>query len=71
MADNKKNRRNNNRSNNMDEDFNPKFRKVRKKVCEKFGKGIKFALSLHPLKRDEGGETRGRRFHVMAAFWRC
>ena len=33
MADNKKNRRNNNRSNNMDEDFNPKFRKVRKKVC--------------------------------------
>ena len=33
MADNKKNRRNNNRSNNMDEDFNPKFRKVRKRVC--------------------------------------
>ena len=33
MADNKKNKRNNNRSNNMDEDFNPKFRKVRKKVC--------------------------------------
>ena len=33
MADNKKNRRNSNRSNNMDEDFNPKFRKVRKKVC--------------------------------------
>ena len=33
MADNKKNKRNNNRSNNMVEDFNPKFRKVRKKVC--------------------------------------
>ena len=33
MADNKKNKRNNNRSNYMDEDFNPKFRKVRKKVC--------------------------------------
>ena len=33
MADNKKNKRNKNRSNNMDEDFNPKFRKVRKKVC--------------------------------------
>ena len=33
MADNKKNKRNDNRSNNMDEDFNPKFRKVRKKVC--------------------------------------
>ena len=33
MADNKKNRRNNNRSNNKDENLNPKFRKVRKKVC--------------------------------------
>ena len=33
MADNKKNKRNNNRNNNMDEDFNPRFRKVRKKVC--------------------------------------
>ena len=33
MADNKKNRKNNNRNNNMDDDFNPKFRKVRKKVC--------------------------------------
>ena len=32
MADNKKNRKNN-RNNNMDDDFNPKFRKVRKKVC--------------------------------------
>ena len=32
MADNKKNRKNNNR-NNIDDDFNPKFRKVRKKVC--------------------------------------
>ena len=42
-----------------------------KKVYEKFGKGIKFALSLHPLKRNEGGETRGRRVHVVAAFWRC
>ena len=42
-----------------------------KKVCEKFGKGIKFALSLHPLKRNEGGETRGRRVHAVAAFWRC
>lgn len=31
MAD-KKNKRNNNRNNN-DEDYNPKFRKVRKKVC--------------------------------------
>ena len=33
MADNKKNKRNNTRSNKMDEEFNPKFRKVRKKVC--------------------------------------
>ena len=32
MADNKKNRKNYNR-NNMDDDFNPKFRKIRKKVC--------------------------------------
>jgi small subunit ribosomal protein S18 len=30
MADNKKNNR---RNNNGDEDFNPKFRKIRKKVC--------------------------------------
>ncbi len=30
MADKKNNRRNNN---NNDDDFNPKFRKVRKKVC--------------------------------------
>ena len=30
MADKKNNRRNNN---NNDEDFNPKFRKIRKKVC--------------------------------------
>ena len=30
---------------------------ILKKVYEKFGKGIKFALSLHPLKRNEGGET--------------
>ncbi|MBR6033484.1 MAG: 30S ribosomal protein S18 [Clostridia bacterium] len=32
MADKKQNNRRNNR-NNGDEDFNPKFRKVRKKVC--------------------------------------
>ncbi len=31
MADKKNNRRNNN--NNNDDDFNPKFRKIRKKVC--------------------------------------
>lgn len=32
MADNKKNKRNN-RNNNQDENYNPKFRKMRKKVC--------------------------------------
>ena len=32
MEDNKKKKKNN-RNNNMDDDFNPKFRKVRKKVC--------------------------------------
>ncbi len=32
MADNKKNRRNN-RNNNQDDNYNPKFRKMRKKVC--------------------------------------
>ncbi len=32
MADNKKNNRRNTRNNN-DEDYNPKFRKMRKKVC--------------------------------------
>ena len=32
MADRKQNNRRNNR-NNGDEDYNPKFRKVRKKVC--------------------------------------
>ena len=32
MADKKQNNRKNNRNNN-DEDFNPKFRKMRKKVC--------------------------------------
>ncbi len=32
MADRKQNNKRNNR-NNGDEDFNPKFRKVRKKVC--------------------------------------
>ena len=31
MADKKQNRRNN--RNNQDDDFNPKFRKIRKKVC--------------------------------------
>ena len=34
MADNKKNRKNNrNNNNNMDDNYNPKFRKMRKKVC--------------------------------------
>jgi len=37
MAERKPNKKNNNRdkrkSNNGDEDFNPRFRKVRKKVC--------------------------------------
>lgn len=34
MADKKQNNRRNNRmNNNGDEDFNPKFRKIRKKVC--------------------------------------
>ena len=33
MADKKQNNRNNRRKNNGDEDFNPKFRKMRKKVC--------------------------------------
>ena len=32
MADKKANNRKNNR-NNIDDDFNPKFRKIRKKVC--------------------------------------
>ena len=32
MADNKKNKRNN-RNNNSDSDYNPRFRKMRKKVC--------------------------------------
>ena len=31
MADKKQKR--NNRNNNIDEDFNPRFRKIRKKVC--------------------------------------
>ena len=31
MADKKQNKRNN--RNNQDDDFNPKFRKIRKKVC--------------------------------------
>ena len=33
MADKKQNHKRNNRNNNGDEDFNPRFRKVRKKVC--------------------------------------
>ena len=33
MADKKQNNRNNRRKNNGDEEFNPKFRKMRKKVC--------------------------------------
>lgn len=33
MADRKQNNRKNNRMNNGDEDYNPKFRKMRKKVC--------------------------------------
>ena len=34
MADKKNNRKNNKRNNNnMDEDFNPKFKRIRKKVC--------------------------------------
>ena len=33
MADKKQNAKNNRRRNNGDDDFNPKFRKVRKKVC--------------------------------------
>lgn len=32
MADRKNNKRNN-RNNNQDDDLNPKFRKIRKKVC--------------------------------------
>ena len=33
MADKKQNNKNNRRKNNGDEDYNPKFRKMRKKVC--------------------------------------
>ena len=33
MADKKQHNKNNRRKNNGDEDFNPKFRKIRKKVC--------------------------------------
>ena len=33
MADRKQNGKNNRRRNGSDDDFNPKFRKVRKKVC--------------------------------------
>ena len=48
------------------ESFNQK--EFEKKVCKKFGKGGKIALSLHPLKRNEGDETRGRQVQVVAAF---
>ena len=59
MADNKKNKRNNNRSNNMDEDFNPKFRKVRKKVCplcadKNLGLDYKNAEQLKKFTNDKG-----------------
>ena len=33
MADRKANSKNNRRKNNGDEDYNPRFRKIRKKVC--------------------------------------
>lgn len=33
MADKKQNARNNRRRNGSDDDFNPRFRKIRKKVC--------------------------------------
>ena len=33
MADKKQNNRKRNNGNNMDYDFNPKFRKIRRKVC--------------------------------------
>ena len=33
MADKKQNTKNNRRRNGSDDDFNPRFRKVRKKVC--------------------------------------
>lgn len=33
MADRKNNKNNKRRNNNVDEDYNPKFRKMRKKVC--------------------------------------
>lgn len=33
MADKRNNKRNNRMNNNNDDDFNPKFRKIRKKVC--------------------------------------
>ena len=33
MADRKSNSKNNRRRNNSDDDYNPKFRKMRKKVC--------------------------------------
>ena len=33
MSDRKQNGKNNRRKNNSDEEFNPRFRKIRKKVC--------------------------------------
>ena len=33
MADRKQNAKNNRRRNNSDEDYNPRYRKMRKKVC--------------------------------------
>ena len=33
MSDKKQNKNNRRKNNNVDEDFNPRFRKIRKKVC--------------------------------------
>ena len=33
MSDKKQNKNNRRKNNNQDEDFNPRFRKIRKKVC--------------------------------------
>jgi len=58
MADRKANNRRNNR-NNGDEDFNPKFRKVRKKVCplcanKDFALDYKNADQLRKFVSDKG-----------------
>ncbi len=58
MADNKKNKKNN-RNNNMDDDFNPKFRKIRKKVCplcgdKNFELDYKNAEQLRKFINDKG-----------------